>query len=94
MWSNVKLAAREGVVIGVKWGTAAILTLWALSWALGDYATVRDRAQKGEAAFDFLQRQVTAQQQQQATLSGTPGAENPGADGDSLGTEEPAAAAQ
>ena len=58
MWSDVKAAARDGILVGVKYGIAAALVLAAVSWMLGDYTTVRQRAHNGQVAFEFLQQQA------------------------------------
>lgn len=58
MWQDVKHAGREGIVLGVKYGCAAVIVIVAVSWLLGDYAIVRQRAQNGQSAFEFLQQQV------------------------------------
>lgn len=66
MWEDIKQAARAGVLDGVRWGITAVIVVIALSWLLGDYAVVRQRSQNGQAAFEFIQRQVQAQQQQRS----------------------------
>lgn len=43
-------------MLGVKYGIAAIVVLVAISWMLGDYAVVRQRALNGQRAFEFLER--------------------------------------
>lgn len=58
---RLSVVAQEGVLIGVKWMIALILMLWAVSWSLGDYNIVRQRALSGQQAFDFIQQQLAAQ---------------------------------
>ena len=61
MWVEIKKAARDGVVLGVKYGLAVAGILLALSWIFNDYQVIRGRAQNGQAAFEFIQRQLQAQ---------------------------------
>ena len=63
MWQRLRDAAADGVVLGVKWGLALLLALFSVSWALGDYNQVRQRALNGQQAFEFLQQQVKASQE-------------------------------
>ena len=57
MWSEIKQAARQGVLLGVQYGIAVLLVLIAISWFVGDYSTVRQRALNGQQAFEFLVEQ-------------------------------------
>ena len=41
MWSRLKAAAAEGLILGVKYGVALLVLAFLLLWAVGDYATVR-----------------------------------------------------
>ena len=66
MWQRLSEAAQSGIVIGVKYGIALVLMLLSVSWILGDYQAVRERARNGQAAFEFLQQQVQRQQQSQS----------------------------
>jgi hypothetical protein len=57
-------ALEEGLVFGVKWGSATLAVLF-LSGALGiwlaqDYGATRTRALKGEAAFNYIGQQLEA----------------------------------
>lgn len=60
MWSDLKAAAREGIVLGVKYGLAAMLVIVAVSFLLGDYQVVRGRAYNGQVAFEWIQQQQKA----------------------------------
>lgn len=71
MYERFSEAATEGAVLGLKWSIACALVLSMLSWLLGDYNTVRQRALNGQQAFEYI-RQVQAQQQQ-ATAKPAPG---------------------
>lgn len=53
-------AGQEGILWGVKLGLALGLILVAVSYVLGDYSIVRQRALNGQRAFEFLQQQQTA----------------------------------
>ena len=63
MWLRVKDAAEDGLVLGVKIAVVALCLVTALAWFLGDYNSVRQLAQHGEAAYQAI---LKAQQQQQA----------------------------
>jgi len=66
MWDDLKSAAREGVLLGVKWAIIAAFVVFAVSMLLGDYIIVRQRAANGQQAFEFIvQQQQRVQQQQQ-----------------------------
>lgn len=60
MWLEIKAAARDGLILGVKLGTALAIVGVVLTWALGDYFTVRQRALHGQQAYEYLQRQQAA----------------------------------
>lgn len=70
MWPRVKYAAEEGLLLGVKWALTVALVLLGVSYLLNDYGIVRQRAQNGQAAFEFLQQQEIARQKAQATMKG------------------------
>ena len=55
------VVVQEAVLIGVRWSVVLVLSLWALSWALGDYGIVRQRALNGQQAFEFIQQQIAQQ---------------------------------
>lgn len=65
MLDRLKTATAEGVLLGVKYGVAAALILVVVSWLLGDYGVVRQRAANGQAAYEYLNQQATARAQQQ-----------------------------
>jgi len=67
MWNTFQHAVTEGLIVGAKWATALLVVVVVLSWWAGDYWTVRQRAEHGEQAFQFIVRQ-----QQQATASKPP----------------------
>ena len=75
MWARCRTAAQEGTVLGVKYGIAVLLTIWAVAWLLGDYSVVRQRALNGQHAFEYIQRVI--QQQEGATTNARPNAETP-----------------
>ena len=60
MWTDLKAAARAGIVQGVQWGVAVLIAGSILGWAVSEYRTTRTRAANGQAAFEFLMK---AQQQ-------------------------------
>lgn len=64
MLERLKSAAVDGIVLGVKWALVGLLALFALSWALGDYGILRQRAMNGQRAFEFIQQQVEAAKSQ------------------------------
>lgn len=66
MWDRVKRAAEAGVLLGVQYGIALALMLLAISWMLGDYTLVRQRALNGQQAFEYLQHEITAKQKRSA----------------------------
>ena len=72
LWGELKKAARDGVVLGVKYGLAVAGILLALSWIFNDYQVLRGRAQNGQVAFEFLQRQGQAQQTAQKVPPAAP----------------------
>lgn len=51
---RVNLALEQGIVLGVKYGTALLLIAFALSWLVGDYTGVRARAWNGQRAYEML----------------------------------------
>ena len=59
--ARLLVAMGEGVRLGVKWMIVLVLGLWALSWALADYAAVRQAARQGQAAAQYLERLQAAQ---------------------------------
>lgn len=58
---RLRQAAEAGVVLGVKWAIVAAILLVSVSWLLGDYNVVRERAANGQRAFEWIQQQVKAQ---------------------------------
>jgi len=58
VWNDIKSAAVDGVVLGVKYGIAAVLIVIAVSWLLGDYGVTRQRAAAGQRAYDALVKQA------------------------------------
>ncbi len=60
MWAELKAAARAGLVWGVQIGVALLVVMVLLSWALGDYNQIRQRALNGQLAYEYLQRQAQA----------------------------------
>ncbi len=58
--ASLKTAAREGLLLGVKYGVVLLVLGFLILWALGDYAITRQRAVNGQMAFEAIQR---AQQQ-------------------------------
>jgi hypothetical protein len=57
--SRLRLAAEEGIVLGVKWGIVLLLLATALNLFIADYAVTRQNA---AFASDYLKR-VIAQQE-------------------------------
>ena len=60
-WHDLQRGAREGAVLCVKYALATAGILLAVYLLLTDYGTVRQQAQRGQAAFEFIQRQLEAQ---------------------------------
>lgn len=56
MRDRLKVAAEEGIVLGVKWGIVIVLVCMAVVFALGDYNIVRQRAANGQQAWEFIQK--------------------------------------
>ena len=56
MWARVKEAAEDGLVFGVKALVFLLVLLFGLSWFLGDYTLVRQRAMNGQWAAEQVQR--------------------------------------
>ena len=72
MTEQVKAAAVEGLLFGVKWGIALlVIGLLNVAW-MGDYGVVRERATNGQRAFEHL-----LQQSQQAQKQAAPSAQPP-----------------
>ena len=65
-------AAQWAVLAGVKGMIVVVLSLWAASWALGDYLAVRQAASKGQAAFEYIQRVNAEQAQRQVPAPPAP----------------------
>ena len=60
-WPRLQAACAAGVLLGVQYGLAAILILVAVSWVLGDYSVVRQRALRGQQAWEQIQAAMAAQ---------------------------------
>ncbi len=67
MWADLKVAAREGVILGVKYGLAAIIVLFMVAALLGDYAIVRQRALNGQKVYEEVEELKQRQRSQQMT---------------------------
>jgi hypothetical protein len=64
MWSQFRLAAIEGVLLGVKWGLVVLIVLVVFSlWSglVSDYNLTKQRALNGEAAAEKLDQLLKAQ---------------------------------
>lgn len=59
---RVKRASEEGIVAGVRYGIVILLLGLALTFAAGDYAVTRARA---NASFQWIQQQIDAAQKAQ-----------------------------
>jgi len=57
---RLKVAAEEGILIGVKWALALAAILLTVSYLLNDYGIVRSRAANGQLAFEYLQKAQAA----------------------------------
>ena len=55
--SRLRDAAEDGLLLGVKYALAVGLILVGVSYVLGDYLVIRQRAANGQMAFEFLQKQ-------------------------------------
>lgn len=56
---DLATAARDGLVLGVKYGIALLAVGVLIACALGDYAIVRQRALNGQIAFETLQQRAS-----------------------------------
>ncbi len=82
----MKQAFEEGIRLGIKYGTAlllvAIMAGSAGLWLVEDYRLVRKQSELGAAAFQYLDKQVRAQQaKQEAARKMVKPAAEPPADG-------------
>jgi hypothetical protein len=64
--SRLRLAAESGLLTGIKITLALLVPILIIGWLMGDYATVRTQAQRGQAAFDYLNKAVAEQQKAMA----------------------------
>ncbi len=68
MGGRLKTALEEGLILGVKFGTALFVMLFISGWFLNDYRIIRTQAAHGENAFQFiLQEQANAEAREQDT---------------------------
>lgn len=59
-WDQVKIAAVDGILVGVKILAVILVVLLGSGWILGDYAQVRSAALN---SWSVIQRSQQAQQQ-------------------------------
>lgn len=57
-------AFRAGAIRGVEWGLTLLLILVFTGIIFSDYWTTRIKANKGQAAFDYLNAQIQNTQKQ------------------------------
>ena len=60
VWSDIKGAARAGLLLGVKW----LVVVVGLSWIAGDYRSVRQGARNGQVAWERQERVLDVQRMQ------------------------------
>ena len=58
MPSKLKQACEDGILLGVKWGIVVFCLAVSLLLLMGDYTQVRQRAQRGQDAYEFIQQQI------------------------------------
>ena len=63
-WNRLRVAVESGIIVGVKVGVAALIVIFAVGWFLRDYEQVRTNAGRGDAAFQYIDKSLKAQQQQ------------------------------
>ena len=57
MLTDLKASAQRGLLLGVEYGIALVVVGMLVTYALGDYWTVRQMAQNGQRAYVFLSKQ-------------------------------------
>lgn len=62
MRQRLRIAAEEGILLGVKYGLALVIILSITAWGLGDYQQTRVGARQGAAAYQEVLRQAQARQ--------------------------------
>lgn len=61
MIERLKQAAVDALVFGVKWAIVLLVFGAAALLVVGDYLVVRQRAYNGQAAFEYISKQLEAQ---------------------------------
>lgn len=56
MIDRFKVAAVDGLVLGVKWAIALGVVLFVVSWLVRDYDLTRARAQNGQLAYETFKQ--------------------------------------
>ena len=69
MIERIKLAAIDALVFGVKWAIVLLVFGAAALLIAGDYMVVRQRAYNGQAAFEFIEKQLEAQKAAQTPVA-------------------------
>lgn len=60
--TRARLALADGLILGLKYGTAVLIICAALAFAAGDYLTTRAKA---TSAVDWINQQILAAQRAQ-----------------------------
>ncbi len=61
---RLRTCAEDGILWGVKLAIIVAIVLVSVTYLLGDYTIVRERALNGQRAFEFIQAQQKATQEQ------------------------------
>ena len=69
MLERLKQASIDGLVLGVKWAIFVAVLGAALLLIAGDYAVVRGRALNGQAAYEYIAKQLDAQKSVSASVA-------------------------
>lgn len=64
MKNKLKQAAEEGILLGVKFGLASIISILLLGFIAKDYLETRQNALLGRAAAEYIQKAIEAQKKE------------------------------
>lgn len=62
MREQLRQAAADGLIVGVKWAVAILVVAAAFALVAGDYGAVRRQSANGQRAFDALMQWQSRQQ--------------------------------
>lgn len=72
MMNRLKVAAIDGLVVGVKWAIVIAIIGFMLVMLSGDYLVTRQRSIAGQNALDFINQQIDAAKKQQTQAAPIP----------------------